>query len=86
MFYENAWQMHVVYFFLSGLLPFKEKCKEHFLFGVYMNLTALEREERGIRFPCSPSKAPEQSLEHCVKCHAFSMSPPWLLPAHHVCT
>lgn len=61
-------------FFLPGLFPFKERSKEHFLFAAHMNLTALEREERAMRFPCSPSKAPEQTLEHCVKCPAFSMS------------
>lgn len=60
MCYENAWQMHAVYF-LSRLLPFKERCKEHFLLGAQMDLTVLEREERGMRFPCTPPEAPEQS-------------------------
>lgn len=77
----------MLHIFLSGLLLFKEGWKEHFLFVTHVNLTALEREERGMRFPCSPSKAPEPSLEHCVM---LSACPPGLLPpvwpSHHVCT
>lgn len=34
--------------------------------NIFSYLAVLEREERWMRFPCSPSKAPEQSLEHCV--------------------
>lgn len=56
----------------AQLFPSKERSKEHFLFGAHKNLTALEREQRGITIPCCPSKASEQHLSKCcVKYHAF---------------
>lgn len=60
----------------TKLFPSKERSKEHFLYGVPRILTALQGEQRGMRFPCCPSKAPEQCL---YKIPCFQRYPLWAI-------